>query len=77
VSESGEHTTIRNDFRSKPVIIGHDCWLGVNAVVLKGVTIGHHSIIGANAVVTHDIPAGSTVAGIPARAIRKVQAGSA
>ncbi|MEI6166052.1 MAG: DapH/DapD/GlmU-related protein [bacterium] len=50
-------------------MIEHDCWLGVNAVILKGVRIGHHSIIGANAVVTKDIPPNSTAGGIPARII--------
>lgn len=29
------------------ISIGHDVWLGTNAVVLKGVTIGHGAIVGA------------------------------
>ena len=68
VSE-GMETTLRRDFRSAPVVIEHNCWLGVNAVILKGVTIGHHSIVGANSVVTRDVPPFSTVAGVPARVI--------
>jgi acetyltransferase-like isoleucine patch superfamily enzyme len=50
-------------------VIEHNCWLGVNAVVLKGVRIGHHSTVGANAVVTRDVPPRSVVAGVPARVI--------
>jgi len=69
VDELGEKTTRCSDFRSAPVVIEHNCWLGVNAVVLKGVRIGHHSTIGANAVVTRNVPAGSIVAGVPARVI--------
>jgi acetyltransferase-like isoleucine patch superfamily enzyme len=69
VDETAKRTTQRSDFRSAPVLIEHDCWLGVNSVILKGVTIGHHSIVGANAVVTRDVPPHSTVAGIPARPI--------
>jgi acetyltransferase-like isoleucine patch superfamily enzyme len=67
VDETEKRTTLRSDFRSAPVMIEHDCWLGVNSVILKGVTIGHHSIVGANAVVTRDVPPHSIVAGIPAR----------
>jgi acetyltransferase-like isoleucine patch superfamily enzyme len=69
VDEAGERTTLCERFRSAPVVIEHDCWLGVNAVVLKGVRIGHHSVIGANTVVTRDVPPLSIVAGSPGRVI--------
>lgn len=75
VAEQGEKTTLCKKFRSSPVVIEHNCWIGVNAVVLKGVTIGHHSIIGANSVVTHDVPPCSTVAGVPAVVLRRRQVG--
>lgn len=42
--------------------------VGAGAKIL-GVALGDHSRVGANAVVTHDVPAGVTVVGIPARAI--------
>ena len=51
------------------MIIEHDCWLGVNSVVLKGVRVGHYSIVGANSVVTRDVAPFSIVAGVPARII--------
>lgn len=75
VDEAGERTTLCNEFRSAPVVIEHDCWLGVNCVILKGVRVGHHSIVGANAVVTRDVPPGSIVAGVPARVVGRVDAG--
>jgi len=71
VDESGERTTFCKKFRSAPVVVEHDCWLGVNAVVLKGVRIGHHSVVGANAVVTRDVPPFSTVVGVPAKVIAR------
>ena len=77
VDDAGKKTTLSDEFRSAPVIIEHNCWLGVNSVVLKGVTIGHHAIVGANAVVTRDVPPFSTVAGVPARVVgppRSIQA---
>jgi acetyltransferase-like isoleucine patch superfamily enzyme len=71
VDPNGEHTTLCDKFISAPVVIEHDCWIGVNAVVLKGVRIGHHSKIGANAVVTKDVPPFSTAVGVPARILRE------
>ena len=52
-----------------PVRIGHRVFVGQRAVVLGGVTIGDDATVGAGAVVTHDVPAGTTVAGVPARVI--------
>ena len=49
--------------------IGEDCWIGAGAKILCGVTIEKGVVIGANAVVTHDIPAYSIVAGVPAKII--------
>jgi len=38
------------------------------------VTIGEHAVVGAGAVVTQHVPAGATVAGIPARVlIRQIE----
>ena len=38
------------------VIINDDVWIGMRAIILKGVTIGEGSIIGAGAIVTKDVP---------------------
>jgi acetyltransferase-like isoleucine patch superfamily enzyme len=52
---------------AKPVVIEDDVWVGIGAIILKGVHIGRGARIGAGAVVTKNVPAGATVAGNPAR----------
>lgn len=54
----------------KPVIIGHDVWIGGGAIVCPGVTVGARSHIGAGSVVTRDIPDDVFAAGNPCRVIR-------
>lgn len=49
----------------KPVMIGHDVWIGYGVVILPGVTIGNNCIIGAGSVVTKSIPSGVMAAGNP------------
>lgn len=50
--------------------IGRDCFIGARSIILPGVSIGDGSVVGAGSVVVHDVPAGSVVAGNPARIIR-------
>ncbi|HEX5425748.1 MAG TPA: acyltransferase [Candidatus Acidoferrales bacterium] len=56
---------------SRPILLGEDCWLGMNAVVMPGVTVGRGCVIGANAVVTRDLPPYSVAVGAPARIIKQ------
>jgi maltose O-acetyltransferase len=53
----------------RPVTIGSNVWIGGGAIILPGVHIGDDAIIGAGSVVTHDVPAGATIAGNPARPV--------
>lgn len=53
-----------------PVEIGHDVWIGTNAIVLSGVSIGTGAVIGAGAVVTKAIPPYAIAVGNPARVVR-------
>jgi serine O-acetyltransferase len=47
--------------------IGNNVVIGAGAKVLGNITIGNNSYIGANAVVIKDVPANSTVVGVPGR----------
>jgi len=53
-----------------PIVVGENSFIGMGAVILKGVTIGRDCIVGAFAVVTKDVPDGHIVAGNPARVIK-------
>jgi acetyltransferase-like isoleucine patch superfamily enzyme len=57
------------------VIIEDNDFIGVNAIVLKGVTIGCNSVIGANSVVTANIPTNSIAAGNPAKIVKYLEEG--
>src|SRR5690606_2439863 len=54
---------------SAPVVIEDDAFIGMQAIILKGVHIGRGSVVGAGSVVTRDVPAFAIVAGNPARVV--------
>lgn len=57
----------------KDVIIGEDCWIGMNSVVLPGVILGNNTVVGAGSVVTKSFPEGNCViCGNPAGKIRDI-----
>ena len=56
-----------------PIVIGDNCWLATNAVILPGVELGPHTIVAAGAVVTQSFKEGNQVlAGVPARIVKKL-----
>jgi acetyltransferase-like isoleucine patch superfamily enzyme len=56
--------------RKGAVRIGHRCWIGAKAVILKNVELGDGCVVGAGAVVTKSFDAGTVIAGIPAQRLR-------
>ena len=57
---------------SKPIKIGKNCFIGCNAIILKGTELGDGCVVGAGAVVSGKFEPDSVIVGNPARAIRKV-----
>jgi acetyltransferase-like isoleucine patch superfamily enzyme len=51
--------------------IGKNCFLGSGARILAGTTLGESCVVGANSVVSGAFPAGSVVAGIPGRIVKR------
>ena len=70
---SKEYGFVKNDV-SEPQktmpIIGNDVWIGMNAIIMRGVVIGDGAVIAAGSVVTSDVKPYSIVGGMPARHIR-------
>lgn len=58
------------------VTIENDVWIGMNAIILKGVHIGRGSIVAAGSVVTKNVPPASLVAGNPAQIMKRFLTGS-
>lgn len=59
----------RPEVESRPVAIGDGAWVGIGAIVLKGVRIGAGARVGAGAVVSRDVPEGGRAEGNPARVV--------
>ena len=56
-----------------PVTVGRRCWLGMNAIVFRGVTIGDDTVVAGGSVVTADLPSGVIASGNPARPVRNLK----
>lgn len=56
----------RPELVTAPIVVDDGAWIGIGAIILKGVRIGRAARVGAGAVVTTDIPPDATFAGNPA-----------
>ena len=54
----------------RDVNVGHNCWIGYGACILRGATIGDNAIVGTSTVVTKDVPPNAVAGGVPARILR-------
>lgn len=58
---------------AKDVIIGSNCWIGMNSVILPGVILGDNTTVGAGSIVTKSFFEGKCViAGNPAKIIKRI-----
>lgn len=60
-----------DDWTLLSTIVRRGASIGTGATILGNIEIGERAIIGAGAVVTRNVPAGATVAGNPAKIIRR------
>lgn len=55
------------------IVLGDNCWIGINSVILPGAVLGNRTIFGAGSVVAHSYPEGNVIiAGNPAKPIHKL-----
>ena len=57
---------------AKPIIIGNNCFIGCNSIILKGTVLGDGCVVGAGAVVSGKFEKNSVIVGNPARVIKKL-----
>ena len=64
---------LKNHVPGKDVIIGNNCWIGMNSVILPGVKLGNNTIVGVGSIVTKSFEEGNVViAGNPAKIIKRI-----
>lgn len=48
-------------FKTAPVVIGNNVWIGANTLILRGTTIGDNSVVGGGTVIKGEYPPNSVI----------------
>ncbi|MBQ0142529.1 MAG: acyltransferase [Prevotellaceae bacterium] len=51
----------RNQYKSSPVTIGRNCWIGAGSIILRGSSLGNNCLVAAGSIVKGDYPDGSVI----------------
>lgn len=62
----------RDRIGTREVVIGKNCFIGCNALILKGTVLGDNCVVGAGAVVSGKFEDNCVIAGNPARVIKRL-----
>jgi acetyltransferase-like isoleucine patch superfamily enzyme len=76
VYEDPDRPFVEQGITAKGIVVEDDVWFGAGAIVTDGVHIGEGAVVAAGAVVTADVPPHTVVAGVPARPVRSIRAGT-
>ena len=49
------------EYKTTPVVIGKNCWIGANVIILRGSIIGDNCVIGAGSIVKCNLESGSVL----------------
>ena len=66
------HEFLQDEYRLGDVVVGERAMIGAGAIVLPGVRIGEGARVAANSLVAEDVPPHTTVAGVPAEVVSRV-----
>lgn len=73
ITTSHDPDNLDEHLPGKDVILGEECWIGMNSVILPGVKLGDKTIVGAGSVVNKSFEEGHClIAGSPARKIKDI-----
>ena len=72
VNADGELQT-EKDWTVVRTVVRRGASIGSGSTILCGIEVGEDAIVGAGSVVTRSVPAGTIVAGNPARVLRKIE----
>ncbi len=50
-----------NHFKTSPIIIGNNVWIGANTIILRGTVIGDNCVVGAGSIVKGEFPKDSVI----------------
>jgi carbonic anhydrase/acetyltransferase-like protein (isoleucine patch superfamily) len=56
-----------------PIVVGDNCFIGLDAILLPGTEIGADSIVGAGSVAKGTFPPSSVIVGVPARRLYSLE----
>lgn len=72
INPEARRNDIKEEIGTKPIVIGQNCFIGCNALILKGTVLGNNCVVGAGAVVSGMFEDNCVIAGNPAKVIRKI-----
>lgn len=54
-------TGVDSTLTTAPILIGDNCWIASDVIILKGACIGKNCVIGAGCIIRREVPDGSVV----------------
>ncbi len=63
------HEFLQDEYRTGEVVVGERAMVGAGTIILPGVHVGENARVAANSLVADDVPANTTVAGVPAEPV--------
>ncbi|WP_411334059.1 acyltransferase [Metabacillus indicus] len=70
IEAEDRNADIKEKIGTSSIIIGKNCFVGCNALILKGTELGDGCVVGAGAVVSGKFPPNSVIVGNPGKVIK-------